>query len=59
MYHAWEPYQFRDWKPSNVAIPGMIKWLHLAGGYGHLSFWRNNWQPQQVDRAIAVEIEKA
>jgi hypothetical protein len=37
----------------------MIKWLHLAGGYGHLKFWRNNWQPQQADRAIAVDVEKA
>jgi anaerobic selenocysteine-containing dehydrogenase len=58
MYHAWEPYQYRNWKPMDIATPGMIKWLHLAGGYGHLSFWRNNWQPQQVDRAVAVEIEK-
>jgi DMSO reductase family type II enzyme molybdopterin subunit len=59
IYHAWEPYQYRDWKPYDTAIPGMIKWLHLAGGYGHLKFWRNNWQPQQADRAIAVEVEKA
>ena len=59
IYHAWEPYQYRNWKPYDTAIPGMIKWLHLAGGYGHLKFWRNNWQPQQADRAIAVEVEKA
>jgi anaerobic selenocysteine-containing dehydrogenase len=58
IYHAWEPYQYRNWKPYDTAIPGMIKWLHLAGGYGHLRFWRNNWQPQQADRAIAVEVEK-
>ena len=59
IYHAWEPYQYRNWQPYDAAIPGMIKWLHLAGGYGHLNFWRNNWQPQQADRAIAVEVEKA
>ncbi|OGO51955.1 MAG: hypothetical protein A2148_04695 [Chloroflexi bacterium RBG_16_68_14] len=59
IYHAWEPYQYRNWKPYDTAIPGMIKWLHLAGGYGHLKFWRDNWQPQQADRAIAVEVEKA
>ncbi len=58
IYHAWEPYQYRNWKPYDAAIPGLIKWLHLAGGYGHLTFWRNNWQPQQVDRAIAVEVER-
>ena len=59
IYHAWEPYQYRNWKPYDTAIPGMIKWLHLAGGYGHLKFWRNNWQPQQADRAIAIEVEKS
>jgi DMSO reductase family type II enzyme molybdopterin subunit len=59
IYHAWEPYQYRNWKPYDTALPGMIKWLHLAGGYGHLKFWRNNWQPQQVDRATAVDVEKA
>jgi DMSO reductase family type II enzyme molybdopterin subunit len=59
MYNGWEPYQYRNWKPMDAATPGMIKWLHLAGGYGHLSFWRNNWQPQQIDRAMAVDIEKA
>jgi len=37
----------------------MIKWLHLAGGYGHLNYWRLNWVQQQVDRAIPVEVEKA
>lgn len=58
IYHAWEPYQYRNWKPYDTAIPGMIKWLHLAGGYGHLQFWRNNWQPQQADRAVAIEVEK-
>ena len=59
IYHAWEPYQYRNWKPYDTVIPGMIKWLHLAGGYGHLKFWRNNWQPQQADRAIAVDVEKS
>lgn len=58
IYAAWEPYQYRDWKPYDTVVPGLIKWLHMAGGYGHLRFWRNNWQPQQIDRAIAVEVEK-
>ncbi len=59
VYHAWEPYQFRNWKPYDNVVPGMIKWLHLAGGYGHLNYWRWNWVQQQVDRAIPVEVEKA
>jgi DMSO reductase family type II enzyme molybdopterin subunit len=59
IYHAWEPYQYRNWKPYDSVVPGMIKWLHLAGGYGHLNYWRWNWVQQQVDRTIPVEVEKA
>jgi nitrate reductase alpha subunit len=58
VYHAWEPYQHRKWKSSDAVVPGMIKWLHLAGGYGHLNYWRWNWVQQQVDRAVRVEVEK-
>ncbi|HEU4758897.1 MAG TPA: molybdopterin-dependent oxidoreductase, partial [Dehalococcoidia bacterium] len=59
VYHAWEPYQYRNWKPYDAVVPGMIKWLHLAGGYGHLNYYRWNWVQQQVDRAVSVEVEKA
>ena len=58
IYAAFEPYQFRDWKSYDVAIPGMVKWLHLAAGYGHLNYKHWNWQPMQVDRAVAVDVEK-
>ncbi len=59
IYHAWEPYQFEKWKSYDTAIPGMIKWLDLVGGYGHLNYYRWNWCTQPVDRAICVEVEKA
>ncbi len=59
VYHAWEPFMFKKWKSYDAAIPGLIKWLDLAGGYGHLKFWRWNWCLQPVDRAIAVEVVKA
>lgn len=58
IYHAWDPYQFKGWKSYDTAIPGMVKWLHLAGGYGHLNFWLWNWQPCQSDRHIYVDFEK-
>jgi nitrate reductase alpha subunit len=58
VYHAWEPYQYRGWRPYDSTVPGMIKWLHLAGGYGHLNYWRWNWVQAQVDRVIPVEVEK-
>ncbi|MBI2060963.1 MAG: molybdopterin-dependent oxidoreductase [Nitrospirae bacterium] len=59
VYHAWDPYQYKDWKSYDTAIPGMVKWLHLAGGYGHLKFWVWNWQPVQSDRHVFVDIRKA
>lgn len=59
VYHAWEPYQFDNWKSYDAAIPGMMKWLDLAAGYGHLNYCRWNWCNQPVDRAVSVEVEKA
>ncbi len=59
IYHAWEPYQFDQWKSYDAAIPGMIKWLDLAAGYGHLNYYRWNWCTQPIDRAVSVEVKKA
>ncbi|MBI2890846.1 MAG: molybdopterin-dependent oxidoreductase [Nitrospirae bacterium] len=57
IYHAWDPYQFKGWRSYDTAIPGMVKWLHLAGGYGQFRFWVWNWQPCQSDRHIFVDLE--
>ncbi len=59
IYHAWEPFQFDGWKSYDTAIPGMIKWLDLAAGYGHLNYYRWNWCTQPIDRAVSVEVKKA
>jgi anaerobic selenocysteine-containing dehydrogenase len=59
IYHAWEPFMFKEWKSYDIAIPGMIKWLDLVNNYGHLKYWRWNWCAQPIDRAIAVQVEKA
>ena len=58
IYHAWDPHQYAGWRGYDHIIPGLIKPLHLAGGYGHLNYWVSNWQPQQVDRHISVDFEK-
>lgn len=58
MYNGFEPYQFPNWEGPNDAEPGMIKWLHLAGGYGHLQYWITEWQPSAVMRGTRVAIEK-
>jgi nitrate reductase alpha subunit len=58
MYNGFDNYQFTDWKGPNDAEPGMVKWLHMAGGYGHLKYWGTQWQPCPVMRNTYVNIEK-
>jgi nitrate reductase alpha subunit len=58
IYNGFEPYLFRTWKSPADLEPGMIKWLHLAGGYGHLRYWPIQWQPVPIDRCIRVDIAK-
>ena len=58
VYNGWEPYMFRNWRGPMDIEPGLVKWLHLAGGYGHLRYWALQWQPTPVDRAVRVNIEK-
>ncbi len=57
-YNGWDPYQFREWRGPMDVEPGMVKWLHMAGGYGHLNYWPVQWQPVPADRAVRVEVEK-
>jgi anaerobic selenocysteine-containing dehydrogenase len=57
-YNGWDPYQFREWRGPMDVEPGMVKWLHLAGGEGHLRFWPLQWQPTPMDRAVRVDVEK-
>lgn len=58
IYNGWEPYQFRKWRGAENIEPGMVKWLHLAGGYGHLQYRSIHWQPVPIDRAIHVDVTK-
>ena len=43
IYHAWEPYQFKDWKGCQEPVPAPWKALHLAGGYGQLHYRSIYW----------------
>ena len=58
-YNGWDPYQFRGWRGPMDVEPGMVKWLHLAGGYGHFRFRPLCWQPVPVDRSVRLEVEAA
>ena len=59
VYHAWEPYQFRDGRSHQVAIPSPINPIQLAGGYFHLRPTPFSGEPGQNDRGTRVEVEKA
>ena len=58
MYNGWEPYQFPEWNGPSDIEPGMIKWLHFAGGYGHLKFWPTQWQPSPACRGTRADVRK-
>ncbi len=55
-YNGWEPYQFKGWQDFSNIEPGMVKWLHLAGGYGHLRYRAMHWQPVPIDRGVRVDV---
>jgi len=57
-YNGWEPYQYRTWKGASDVETGMVKWLHFAGGEGHLRYWALQWQPVPFDRGIRVNVSK-
>ena len=59
VYNGFEPHMFQDWEGSNEVEPGMVKWLHLVGKYGHLRYIPFGWQPVPADRAVFVSVDKA
>ena len=59
LYNGFEPYQFKGWQDFSNVEPGMVKWLHFAGGYGHLRYRAMHWQPVPIDRAVRVDVVPA
>jgi len=59
LYNGFEPYQHPQWRGQSDVEPGMVKWLHLAGGYGHLKYRPWHWQPVPTDRGVRVDVEPA
>jgi DMSO reductase family type II enzyme molybdopterin subunit len=57
VYNGFEGFMFRDGKGSNEVEPGMVKWLHLVGDYGHLTYTPTEWQPVPFDRSVHVDCE--
>ncbi len=59
LYHAWEPFQFPDWRSEMTLVPAPIKPVHLVGDYGHLTYRIFASGPEHVPRNVAVDIERA
>lgn len=58
VYHAWEPFQFKQWKGQQEPIAAPWKPTHLAGGYGQLHYRMYYNSPGHAPRGIGIEVEK-
>jgi nitrate reductase alpha subunit len=58
MYHAWEPYQFKDWKGQQEVVVAPWKALHLAGGYGQIHYRPIYGAPGHAPRGGTIEVER-
>lgn len=59
LYASWEPHLFSRWQDATLVEPGIVKWLHVAAGYGHLAYSPLQWQPTQSDRVYRVDVRLA
>ncbi len=58
VYHAWEPFQFKEWRSHQVAIPSPMNPIQLAGGYGHIQPSMIFGEPGFNDRGTRLEVER-
>ena len=58
VYHAWEPFQFKNGNSDQVLTPSPLNPIQLAGGYFHLQPMVMMGQPGCTDRGTRVEVEK-
>ncbi len=58
LYHAWEPFQFPDWRGNMEVVASPGKPTHLVGDYGHLRDRVFASGPVHVPRGVPVEIER-
>ena len=58
VYNGYEDYMFPGGKGSNEVEVGMVKWLHILDGYGHIQYTPTDWQPASFDRCVLVDVVK-
>ncbi len=59
VYHAWEPYQFENWRSPQDVITSPFKPTHLVGDYGHISYRMYYLSPGYTPRGTAVEVARS
>jgi len=57
IFHAWEPYQFRDGGCHQYVSPSPFKVTQLVGDYGQLHWGYSHYEPNQTDRDTRVDVE--
>jgi nitrate reductase alpha subunit len=58
IYHAWEPFQFKDWKGNQEPVASAWKSLHMTE-YGQLHYRFLYAGPHHAPRAATVEVQRA
>ena len=56
IYHAWEPYQFKNWQGQDEPVEAPWKAIHLAGGYGQIHYRMFYGSPSHAPRGAPVEV---
>lgn len=59
IYHAWEPYQFKDRKGPDEPVHSPWKAIHLAGGSGQIHYRMFYGSPSHVPRGAPVDVQLA
>jgi DMSO reductase family type II enzyme molybdopterin subunit len=59
IYHAWEPFQFKNGKAPQMLTPSPLNPIQLTGGYFHLQPMVLMQSPGCTDRGTRVNFEKA
>jgi DMSO reductase family type II enzyme molybdopterin subunit len=60
MYHGWDPMMFRGRQNFGAVISsgGLIKPTSLVGGYGHITFRPNTFEPNATFQDLTCDFEK-
>ncbi len=59
LYHAWEPYQFKNWMGPQEPVEAPWKALHMAGGYAQIHYRMYYAAPGHLPHGAPIEVVKA